>query len=139
MYFRGSHSVGLQALTGSYYGTEGNRRSMASKDIVSKRLLQRIALDIARLLLGLDVDEAELLDTESRRVEQRCADLVLKMRGAEGCFLVHIEIQNNNQREMPWRMLRYRTDIVLAHPGLAVRQFLIYIGRAKMSMAERAR
>lgn len=109
---------------------------MTAKDIVSKHLLQKIALDIARLLFGLDVDEAELIDTENQRVEERRADLVLKMRGAEGSSLLHIEIQNDNQREMPWRMLRYRTDIALAHPGLPIRQYLVYIGRAKLNMAD---
>lgn len=76
------------------------------------------------------------METEKQRVEQRRADLVVKVRGAEGPFLLHIEIQNDNQREMPWRMLRYRTDIALAHPTLAVLQYLIYIGRMPLSMAD---
>lgn len=109
---------------------------MAAKDIVSKHLIKRIALDMARILLNLDVDEVEIVENENQRVEDRRADLVVKVKAREGEYLLHIEIQNDNQRIMPWRMLRYRADIGLAHPNYAVRQFLIYIGRALLTMPE---
>jgi len=32
---------------------------------------------------------------------------------------------------MPVRMLRYLTDLLMARPGLPVRQCLIYIGKAR--------
>jgi hypothetical protein len=38
---------------------------MAEKDIVSKDILKRIAVDIARVLLHLKVDHAEIIETES--------------------------------------------------------------------------
>lgn len=109
---------------------------MTAKDIVSKHLLKRIALDMARLLLGLDVADVEILENDNQRVEDRRADLLAKAKGGEGDYLLHIEIQNDNQRIIPWRMLRYRVDIGLAHPGIAVRQYLIYIGRAALSMPD---
>ena len=37
---------------------------------------------------------------------------------------------------MPLRMLRYRTDILLAHPGLPLRQYLIYIGAEPLTMPD---
>ena len=81
------------------------------------------------------LDDAELLETEKQRVENRQADLVVKARQGEQDFILHIEIQNDNQRIMPMRMLRYFTDISLAWPDLKVVQYLIYIGQAPLTMA----
>lgn len=112
---------------------------MAAKDIVSKDILKRIAVDIARVLLKLEVDQAEIIETDYQRVEDRHADLVALMSGEAGRFILHIEIQNDNHRQMPWRMLRYRSDIGLARPEHDVRQYLIYIGKAPLTMPDRLR
>ena len=66
---------------------------MTDKDIVSKDILKRIAIDIARILLNLKVDGAEIIETEYQRVEDRRADLVVRMWNADGEFILHIEIQ----------------------------------------------
>jgi len=111
---------------------------MADKDIISKRVIRRLAVDLATFLLDLpiDPDSLELIETERHRIEERRADLVARVCGSndEKEFILHIEIQNDNHPRMPWRMLRYRTDIALDHPHLLVRKYLIYIGRAKLSM-----
>jgi len=111
---------------------------MAHKDIISKEAVRRIAVDLANLLLDLaiDPDSLELIETETRRIEDRRADLVARVRGQgdEPAFILHIEIQSDNHPQMALRMLRYFTDIALEHPGLPVRQYLIYIGRDKLKM-----
>ncbi|MDP2903472.1 MAG: hypothetical protein Q8N96_10250, partial [Methylovulum sp.] len=108
---------------------------MGSKDIISKHLLKQIAKDMARLLLKLDIDDVEVLDGDNQRIEERRADLVVKAFSGNDSYLLHIEIQNDNQSVMPWRMLRYRTDIRLAHPALPIQQYLLYIGRQALTMA----
>jgi hypothetical protein len=108
---------------------------MAHKDIISKNILKRILLDIAVYLFKLDLVDAELLSTEEQRIEDRRSDLLAKVTAAHGeSFILHLEIQNNNDRDMPVRMLRYLTDIKLAHPGYAVHQCLVYIGAAPIKM-----
>lgn len=109
---------------------------MADKDIVSKDILKRIAVDIARVLLHLRVERAEIIETEYQRIEDRRADLVARMWGEEGDFILHIEIQNSNDCHMPVRMLRYRSDIMRVQAKLDIRQYLIYIGKEPLSMAE---
>nr|VFK21861.1 MAG: hypothetical protein BECKLPF1236B_GA0070989_12804 [Candidatus Kentron sp. LPFa] len=37
---------------------------------------------------------------------------------------------------MPIRMMRYMTDILLAHPNLPLRQYLLCIGREPLTMAK---
>jgi len=87
-------------------------------------------------LLGIEAEAVELLETQHQRVGDRRADLVARMRATDGAeFLLHVEIANNNTRDMPLRMLRYYTDIRFAsrHPG-PIRQFLIYIGADRLTM-----
>ena len=111
---------------------------MGQKDIISKQLIQRIAVDLAVYLLGLDIkfDELELLSTEKQRVEDRRADLVAKINQQAESFILHIEIQNNNDAKMPLRMLRYYTDIALAHADCPIRQYVIYIGKSALHMPD---
>jgi len=109
---------------------------MGQKDIISKQLIQRIAVDLAVYLLGLPIkaDELELLATEQQRVEDRRADLVAKVKQLARCFILHIEIQNNNDPAMALRMLRYYTDVCFAYSGIPIQQYLIYIGAEKLAM-----
>ena len=110
---------------------------MGDKDIVSKEIIGKLAAHLAIYLLDLPIDPdfQEAMGTEHQRVEDRRADLVVKLRDRNGKpFLLHIEIQNNNDDHMPARMMRYLTDVLLAYPGLPVRQYLIYIGAEKLNM-----
>ena len=112
---------------------------MGKKDLIGKDILKRLAFDLATILLKLDIDPdtLELLDTEKQRIEGRRADLVVRVRerGGRESYLLHIEIQNNNDHAMPLRMLRYYTDIALQWPGEPIRQYVIYIGKANLTMA----
>ena len=112
------------------------RNPMTKKDIVSKDILKRIAIDMARVLLHLKVDHAEIMETEYQRIEERRADLVAKMDGQDGEFILHVEIQNDNYPKMPWRMLRYRAEIGYAHSEYDIRQYLLYIGKNRLTMAD---
>lgn len=113
---------------------------MAKKDITSKKLLKRIAAEMANLLLHLDIepDSVELLETQHQRVEERRADLVFRtiQRGKAKKQIMHLEIQNDNQSTMPVRMMRYYTDIRLTYPNEPIQQYMIYIGRAKLNMLD---
>jgi len=110
---------------------------MTVKDIISGDTLKRLTADLARHLLGVDGEVIEVLETQNQRVEDRRADLVARMRAASGEeFLLHTEIANNNQNDMPLRMLRYYTDIRLAGHRGRLRQFLIYIGVDPLTMSD---
>ena len=71
------------------------------------------------------------------RIEDRRADLVARVTGIDSqVFLLHIEIQNANDASMPKRMLRYLADLLLAYPGLPIKQYLVYIGKESLRMAD---
>ena len=109
---------------------------MGQKDIISKNILKRILLDMAVYLFKLELVYAELLSTETQRIEDRRADLVARVTPIQGePFILHLEIQNNNDPQMAMRMLRYLSDIYLAYPGYRIHQCLVYIGSERLSMA----
>lgn len=110
---------------------------MGDKDIISKQIFKTLVRDFAIYLFNLPVTEVELLETAQERVEDRRADLVAKVGMADGgTFILHIEIQNDNHKLMPVRMLRYLADLMLDYPALPIRQYLVYIGKPSLKMAD---
>ena len=100
-------------------------------DLVVKDLFQR---DHPSLLdqLTAGVAVREVLNIELARVEERRADLVLLL--ADGAIL-HIEFQSGNDKDM-----QYREGIYCLLLGQKyrrrVRQVVLYVGQAKMRMAD---
>ena len=113
---------------------------MGKKDIISKEAIKRIAVDLATILLELDIDpeSLELLETEKQRIEDRRADLVARVQDTKtgNPYLLHIEIQNSNINQMPLRMMRYYTDIRLSGFEEPLHQYLIYIGKDRLTMPD---
>jgi len=109
---------------------------MAKKDIISKHIIKRLIEDISKYLFKLKLDSLEVLETQFQRVEERRADIVVKVKEGSRQYLLHIEIQNSNEKAMATRMLRYRTDISLQWPGDEIEQYLIYIGKNKLTMKD---
>ena len=67
---------------------------------------------MASSLLNLDLVEVELLETSRQRVEQRHAYLVARVTETSGSkYILHIEVQNDNDPSMNARMLHYKLDI----------------------------
>ena len=58
------------------------------------------------------------------------------MKGEGESFILHIEIQNGNDKTMPVRMLRYRTGIMAHYPKEEIHQYLVYIGKKNLSMVD---
>ena len=53
---------------------------------------------------------------------------------ADNKQILHFEIQNSNDKDMIFRMLRYYVDIKNIYKTLPVNQYLIYIGKEKFNM-----
>jgi predicted transposase YdaD len=108
-------------------------------DATLKSLFENLGFSLATLLLGIEVTPGSLilLGTENPRVETRRADLVFRVETAnEGPLLVHIELQNQNDRDMPVRMMRYASDILSAYPGENLQQYMIYTGTDALKMPD---
>jgi len=102
------------------------------KDLISKEIIKELVKDIAKYILNLDISNKKIdfLDKELKRIEKREADIIANV---ENEFILHIEIQNQNDKLMPYRMLRYYNDILFAtlNQNLPIFQYVIYIGKEK--------
>jgi len=104
---------------------------MGDKDIVSKEIIKEIGRDISMHILGIDIQgEVTLVDKEWTRVEKRDSDIVFKNNNR----IIHIEIQNDNHKNMELRMLRYYSDILFEYKECSVEQYIIYIGKKRCNM-----
>jgi len=104
------------------------------KDLISKEIIKELVKDIAKYILNLDISNKriEFLDKELKRIEKREADIIANV---ENEFILHIEIQNQNDKLMSYRMLRYYNDILFtlvnSKKDMPIFQYVIYIGKAK--------
>lgn len=107
---------------------------MGEKDIITKDILKSIARELSKYILKIPIDtDIELIEKEFTRVEKREADLLFK----SGKDIIHIEIQNNNHKNMHKRMLRYYSDIYFDFDEYNIIQFVIYIGKDKCNMVSK--
>ena len=106
------------------------------KDITTKETIQTITKDIATYILKLQIKNIRFIDKELKRVEKREADIVALCNIDDKDSILHLEIQNNNDSLMPKRMLRYYVDIKTKYPKLNIYQYLIYIGKQKLTMKD---
>jgi hypothetical protein len=110
---------------------------MGKKDISTKEVIQTITKDLAIYILGLNIsDDIEFIDKELKRIEKREADIVALCKIDNKKSILHIEIQNDNAKNMNFRMLRYYVDIKELYPNIPVYQYVIYIGKNKLSMPQ---
>ena len=110
---------------------------MPNKDLISKKILKRLLVEFSTQLFELKIVDAEPLDTEQPRIEGKRADLVARVKDGEGkSYILHVEIQNDNQAHFPIRMLRYYTDLALTYPDEDIKQYLLYIGKAALTIPD---
>jgi len=99
------------------------------KDLISKDIIKSLLEDIAKYFLNIDIKDKKIrfLDKEFGRIEKREADIVANINDE---YILHLEIQNANDKKMSKRMLRYYTDI-LEITDLPINQYVVYIGKNK--------
>jgi predicted transposase YdaD len=108
---------------------------MGNRDKTTKEAVKAITFDIATYILKLDIGEdIEFVDKELLRIEKREADIVALCTIGGSKAILHLEIQNNNDSTMCKRMLRYYVDIKFRFDNIPIYQYLIYIGKAELSM-----
>jgi len=94
------------------------------KDITTKDTIKTITEDIAKYILELDITNIEFVDKELQRIEKREADVIASCRINGIKAILHLEVQNDNDKTMHHRMLRYYTDIKLRFDKLPIYQYL---------------
>ena len=83
------------------------------KDIISKEAIKTLAIDIAFYILKLNVKNLKFVDKELKRIEKREADIVAQCEidGIEQ--ILHIEIQNSDDKTRFIELEALKTGIKL--------------------------
>jgi len=91
----------------------------------------------AEKVLGLDIVEYSELKDKLQITRQKETDSLRKARDRNGdTFIFQLEIQKENEQDMPERMADYYILLHRLH-RLPVRQYVLYIGPGKASMPDR--
>lgn len=80
-------------------------------NLALKETIKTITKDIAYYILGLEIDNIEFVNKELLRIEKREANVVASCLINGISSILHLEIQNSNDKDMANRMLRYYLDI----------------------------
>ncbi len=98
---------------------------MGAYDKTLRELFQNIPVKLIQLLTGQKI--SKLIDSHFPKVEEREADLVVELENGE---IFHLEIQSNNDKNMPRRMLYYALAIEKLYKKFPI-QTVLYVGIEK--------
>ncbi|TKC63961.1 hypothetical protein FBD94_06355 [Pedobacter hiemivivus] len=103
-------------------------------DKLFKENIQQNLSGIVKHVLSLDVTTIEVLNEDVQYTKERKTDLLTKVIDKNGnTYLLHVEYQTNNYRNMHYRMAEYSIMLQRKYK-LPVKQFVIYIGPGKANM-----
>lgn len=103
-------------------------------DKLFKENIRRNFSGIVKHVLNLDVTTIEVLKEDIQYTKERKTDLLTKVIDKDGnVYLLHVEYQTNNYRNMHYRMAEYSIMLQRKYK-LPVQQFVIYIGPGKANM-----
>ncbi|SHJ27732.1 DUF4351 domain-containing protein [Desulfofundulus thermosubterraneus] len=104
-------------------------------DITVKELFADSEEELVGFFASLRAEIIRHLNIEFPRVEIKRSDLILECRTEFGPAAVHLEFQSTNDSDIPFRMLRYATELQQKY-RLPVYQILVYFGEREMAMAD---
>jgi predicted transposase YdaD len=102
---------------------------MGKLDITLRDIISNIPHKFVEILTGKRA--VKILDNTFPSVKERKADLILEM---EDGSIFHLELQTNNDKDMPFRMAEYLLLIAKKYNTKNVNQMVLYVGDGKPNM-----
>jgi predicted transposase/invertase (TIGR01784 family) len=109
------------------------RQNHQDFDKIFKENLNEIIFSLTEELCGLKIEKFENISLVMQRTKEQRPDFAKIATDSSGRYVLHFEIQTANEKEMPWRMLEY-FEFFYRKYEIPVRQFVLYIGKNKLSM-----
>ncbi len=104
---------------------------MAEFDKTLRDLIQNIPQKFVSILTGKK--GIKILDNTFPSTKERVADLVLEL---EDGSIFHLELQTQNDKNMPFRMLEYYLLLKQRYPNKPIKQMVLYVGDGKPNMKD---
>ena len=102
---------------------------MAKFDKTLRDIIQNIPQKFISILTGKK--GSKILDNTFPSTKERLADLVLEL---EDGSVFHLELQTQNDKNMPFRMLEYYLLLKQRYPDKTIKQMVLYVGDGKPNM-----
>jgi len=102
---------------------------MAEFDKTLRDLIQNIPQKFVSILTGKK--GIKILDNTFPSTKERVADLVLEL---EDGSIFHLELQTQNDKNMPFRMLEYYLLLKQRYTNKPIKQMVLYVGDGKPNM-----
>ncbi|WP_029520808.1 hypothetical protein [Persephonella sp. IF05-L8] len=102
---------------------------MAKLDKTLRDIIQNIPQKFISILTGKK--GSKILDNTFPSIKERLADLVLEL---ENGSVFHLELQTQNDKNMPFRMLEYYLLLKQRYPDKTIKQMVLYVGDGKTNM-----
>ena len=102
---------------------------MAKFDKTLRDIIQNIPQKFVSILTGKK--GVKILDNTFPSTKERVADLVLQL---EDDTIFHLELQTQNDKNMPFRMLEYYLLLKQRYPDKPINQMVLYVGDGKPNM-----
>ena len=103
-------------------------------DKIFREVLKDVFPVVAQKIIGLPQGEYKALPGDLQYTSEREADQIWQVTPPQGgAFILHVEFQTGNDKQMLSRMLLYHA-FLFYQQKLPVRQYVIYIGKEPVKM-----
>jgi len=104
---------------------------MGKLDITLRDAIGKIPQKFIQILTGQK--GRAILDNTFPAVKERKADLILQL---EDLSILHLELQTQNDKNMPFRMLEYYLLLKQKYPDKPIKQMVLFVGDGKPNMPD---
>ncbi|MDM8175971.1 hypothetical protein QT327_16720 [Olivibacter sp. 47] len=112
-----------------------SRRQTNQYDKILRENLEITLPVIIKEILGLDIVKSEELPDDVQHTKERKPDALKKVTDVAGnTFILHVEFQVKEERDMVFRMLEYYAMLARRY-RLPIRQYVVFLGDAGPRMA----
>ncbi len=102
---------------------------MGKLDITLRDIIGKIPQKFVQILTGQK--GTKILDNTFPAVKERKADLILEL---EDGSIFHLELQTQNDKSMPFRMLEYYILLKQQYKNRPIKQMVLFVGDGKLNM-----
>lgn len=111
-----------------------NLRQGSCYDKILKENMEANLSGIVKQVLSLEISTSEEIPDDLQHTKERRPDLLKKVKDETGQeFILHIEYQGRNDKNMAYRMAEYSV-MLQRNYGLPISQHMIYLGKEPLKM-----
>jgi hypothetical protein len=103
-------------------------------DKIFKENMEYALPGIIKNILGLTIINAEEVSHDLQHTIERKPDVLRKVTDQNNrTYILHVELQSQNEKDMVYRMVEYRVMLQRKHK-LPVKQYVLFVGKGRLTM-----